>query len=208
MDLSQAFGSSVTDFISEEDIRLTYVVVDDAVRLVLGQGRGALMANIDIEGAFRNVPVRPEQWHLLGFQWSAQIFHVIVLAFERRSAPHLFNELLVCLSGFSKNALGTQAPSTIWTIFSLRRGEQRSLRASIKTMYFSWWIFWRSTKATRGHRAGHYFGVSRRRIGQQKIHAVGFPGALGPSIRTFGTVSHKKQLHEAKTAEPNWFLQF
>lgn len=96
MDLSQPFGFSVNDFISKKDFRLTYVGVDHAVRLVPGQGRGALMAIKDIENAFRNVPVRPEQWQLVGFQWYAQLYYDVVLAFGLRCAPHLFIEF-TCL---------------------------------------------------------------------------------------------------------------
>ena len=44
---------------------LTYMKVQDAVRQILKLGQGCFLAKIDIDSAFRNVPVHPHDRHLL-----------------------------------------------------------------------------------------------------------------------------------------------
>lgn len=51
------------------------------------------MAKTDIRSAFRNVPVHPNDWELLGMQWNGFYYFDKVLPFGLRSAPHIFNQL-------------------------------------------------------------------------------------------------------------------
>ena len=60
---------------------------------VLKLGRRALLAKINIEQAFRNVPVHPQDRHLLCMMWSDQLFIDIVLPFGLRSAPKIFRAI-------------------------------------------------------------------------------------------------------------------
>ena len=94
MDLSQPFGASVNDFIPNGKFGMSYVRVDDAVEMVLRRGKRALMAKVDVENAFRNVPVRPKDWPLLGFEWRGvgAYFHDVVLAFGLQSGLFLFDQ--------------------------------------------------------------------------------------------------------------------
>ena len=71
-------------------MRTGYPTVHDAVQQVLQLGRGTLLAKIDIEQAFRNVPVHPQDRHLLGMRWPDQLFIDTVLPFGLRSAPKIF----------------------------------------------------------------------------------------------------------------------
>ena len=48
--------------------------VDQVVQRVLSLGKGALLAKIDIESAFRNIPVHPDDRHLLGMRWNDELF--------------------------------------------------------------------------------------------------------------------------------------
>ena len=61
------------------------------IQHVLSLGRGCLLAEIDIESAFRNIPVHPHDRHLLGMLWNDQLFIDTVLPFGLRSAPKIFN---------------------------------------------------------------------------------------------------------------------
>ena len=45
---------------------MKYTSVDVAVKKVLVSGKGALLAKFDVEGAYRTVPVHPEDRWLLG----------------------------------------------------------------------------------------------------------------------------------------------
>ena len=91
LDLSHPKGASVNDGIARNLCSLSYMKVDDVVQQVLQLGRGALLAKIDIESAFRNIPVHPHDRHLLGMRWCNQLYIDTVLPFGLRSAPKIFN---------------------------------------------------------------------------------------------------------------------
>jgi hypothetical protein len=69
VDLSHPAGSSVNDRIEKELCSLRYTSVDAAVRQAMARGTGAQLAKFDIENAYRNVPVHPEDRSLLGMAW-------------------------------------------------------------------------------------------------------------------------------------------
>ena len=56
----------MNDGIAKESAGLSYVTVDDVVACILQVGKGAKLAKIDIKQAYRNVPVHPQDRHLLG----------------------------------------------------------------------------------------------------------------------------------------------
>ncbi len=68
IDLSAPLGSSVNDGISPDLCSLHYSSVEQAVSLVKSCGRGALMAKIDLQSAYRQVPVHPNDQFLLGIR--------------------------------------------------------------------------------------------------------------------------------------------
>ena len=98
MHLSAPRGTSVNDFIPKEQFSLRYTTIDDAVALVQQAGRGALMAKVDLQSAFRMVPVRKEDWELLGMQWDDHFYFDKCLPFGLRSSPYLFNQFAQALS--------------------------------------------------------------------------------------------------------------
>ena len=93
VDLSSPDQHSVNDGIAKELCSLSYCSVDDAVRQVLGLGRGAKLAKLDVKSAFRILPVHPADCPLLGMRWKGRIFVDKRLPFGLRSAPKLFNAL-------------------------------------------------------------------------------------------------------------------
>ena len=52
---------------------------------------GALLAKLDVQSAYRNVPVHPEDQPLLGMEWRGDVFVDAALPFGLRSAPKIFN---------------------------------------------------------------------------------------------------------------------
>ena len=54
LDLSSPEGHSINDAISKDLFSLSYVSVDDVVACILKEGRGALLAKMDVKQAFRN----------------------------------------------------------------------------------------------------------------------------------------------------------
>ena len=92
-DLSSPPGSSVNDFIDPDSFSLSYCTIDDAASMVQRAGRNCLMGKIDLKQAFRNVPVRPADWELLGILWKGKYYVDKCLPFGLRSAPFLFNRV-------------------------------------------------------------------------------------------------------------------
>ena len=60
VDLSSPEGHSVNDGISSSLCSLLYVSMGMAVEIVVQKGRGALLAKVDIQSAYRMLPIHPE----------------------------------------------------------------------------------------------------------------------------------------------------
>ena len=94
LDLSQPHGSAVNDFIDKDQFTLQYTTMDSAIAAIHDLGpTGAMMAKIDLQHAFRIIPVRPDQYWLLGFQWNGSYYYDTKLSFGCRSSCKLFNDL-------------------------------------------------------------------------------------------------------------------
>jgi len=94
LDLSSPHdGLSVNDGICKEEFLVTYSNFDQAVDMVRDLGPNTFMAKIDIKHAYRNCPVRPQDFYLLGMWWEKQFFVDTRLPFGLRSAPFIFNTL-------------------------------------------------------------------------------------------------------------------
>lgn len=91
LDLSSPKGDSINDGISPTAYSVHYSSFDDAVSMVRSVGTSAFLAKLDIKHAFRLCPVRPDQWHLLGFSWNQGFFFDTRLPFGSRSSPFIFN---------------------------------------------------------------------------------------------------------------------
>ena len=66
LDLSYPPEHSVNDGIDPQWCSLRYATVDQAIAHILQLGGGALLAKVDAEHAYRNIPVHPEDRRLLG----------------------------------------------------------------------------------------------------------------------------------------------
>ena len=95
--LSAPGGLSVNDFIDPESVTLSYTTIDTATNIAQLLGKGALLAKIDLKKAFRQCPVRQEDWHLLGIHWKSQYYYDKCLPFGLRSSPFLFDTLASAL---------------------------------------------------------------------------------------------------------------
>ncbi|KAJ1148816.1 hypothetical protein NDU88_001642 [Pleurodeles waltl] len=73
--LSAPLWSSVNDAIDPQLCSVRYASVDNAEDKVRALGRGALLAKTDIESAFRLLPVHPDDYHLLGFQFQGEYYY-------------------------------------------------------------------------------------------------------------------------------------
>ncbi len=81
---STSVNASIFDF----DVKLD--AFDKALVHIRELGAGCLMSKIDIESAYRCIPVRPADWPLLGLQWRGQYYFDIVMQFGITSATAIF----------------------------------------------------------------------------------------------------------------------
>ena len=91
MDLSSPDGRSINDGIEPDLCSLSYVSIDDIAEAIARLGRGTLIAKSDIQQAYRQIPVHPQDRHLLGMHWQGAYFVDTVLPFGLRSAPLIFS---------------------------------------------------------------------------------------------------------------------
>ena len=89
-DLSSPAGSSINDGIDKIFSEVKYSSIIDAIDLVSKFGAGCFLAKTDIEKAFRLMPIRPDQRHLLGISWQGQYFFDCCLPMGASSSCQLF----------------------------------------------------------------------------------------------------------------------
>ena len=70
-----------------------YTSVDEAVKLILQLGQATQLAKLDIESAYRIVPVHPAGRLLLGMEWREKLYIDTALPFGLRSAHKIFNAI-------------------------------------------------------------------------------------------------------------------
>ena len=87
-DLSFPPSFSVNDGIDKDMVSLSYTTVDE---VAARQGEGALLAMIDIESAYRLIPVHPDDRPLQAMRWQGRVYVDPMLPFGLRSAPKVFN---------------------------------------------------------------------------------------------------------------------
>ena len=89
-DLSFPPGASVNDGIDPEVCSLQYTSVEKVAREAQKLGRGTLLAKLDVQAAYRLVPVHPDDRPLLGVKWGDACYFDGMLPFGLRSAPKVF----------------------------------------------------------------------------------------------------------------------
>ena len=82
---------SVNDGVDAALCSLVYTTVDRVAKVAVSLGVGALLAKVDIESAYRLIPVHPEDRPLQAMRWNNQIYVNPMLPFGLRSAPKIFN---------------------------------------------------------------------------------------------------------------------
>ena len=106
--LSAPLGKSINDFINPDTYTLTYCSVDDAFAIVNLLGPGTLLSKIDLQNAFRLIPVRQADWNLLGICWQGKYYIDTCLPFGLRSAPYIFNRLATAIHWILQNNYNVQ----------------------------------------------------------------------------------------------------
>ena len=82
VDLSHPEGLSVNDGIDKSHCSLTYLKLDQVAETVMKLGRGAMLAKVDIQSAYRVIPVHPQDRTLLGMKWQGNVYVDVALPFR------------------------------------------------------------------------------------------------------------------------------
>ena len=91
LDLSSPKGRSVNDEINLELASVQYTHIDHLASLMLLAGRGSVLVKADIKEVYRNIPVHPDDHHLLAVQWEGIAYVDRVLLFGLRSTLLIFS---------------------------------------------------------------------------------------------------------------------
>ena len=102
VDLSHPKHRSINDGIPKHLCSLSYITVDDAITKIIETGPNTILAKVDIQHAFRLLPIHPADRHLLAMVWKDQVYIDTCLPFGLRSAPKLFNILADLLTWITK----------------------------------------------------------------------------------------------------------
>ena len=89
-DLSFPKQDSFNDGIPHALRTVHYESFDDAINYSLTQGPGAMLMKCDIRSAYRLIPVRPSDRHLLGIQWEKAYYFDKMLTMGLASACQIF----------------------------------------------------------------------------------------------------------------------
>ena len=105
LDLSQPEGNSVNSGIDKSEYSVQYTSFDEATDIIAKTGKNALLTKIDIASAFRIIPVKKEEWHLLGMRWLDKYFIDTHLPFGSRSSPFIFTVFADLLTWIIQNQI-------------------------------------------------------------------------------------------------------
>lgn len=73
-DLSFPKGQGVNDLIPNHLTSVTYEDFDHVVHLIRTTGKGVLISKVDIQNAFRIMPIHFDDIHLFGFVWCKKFY--------------------------------------------------------------------------------------------------------------------------------------
>jgi len=91
VDLSAPRDHSVNNAIPSDVAQMHYSSVLDAAAMVRSLGPGALLAKMDLQNAYRILPVHADDHPLLAIRWKDATYLDTALPFGLRSAPKIFS---------------------------------------------------------------------------------------------------------------------
>ena len=93
---------AVNACIRDEDAKVTYASVIDAIKVLVGM-EGAYLAKGDLKDAYRQIPLAPDQYWLVGFKVQGSYFHDCRLPMGARSSCAIFERFASSLQYILEN---------------------------------------------------------------------------------------------------------
>ena len=100
--------ASLNELINKEDFSLSYVTIDNAIKIIVECGKGAQMCKVDIRDAFKLIPINESLWPFYGIQWDGRYYFYTKLVFGSRSSPKIFDFLSEALCWILRNNYNVQ----------------------------------------------------------------------------------------------------
>ena len=104
--LSHPDGNSVNDYIPREFSSVHYATIQDAISFIKVSDSIVFMGKVDIEAAFRIMPIAPKDSPLLGFKWRGLYYMDAVLPLGCSSACAIFETFSTALEWVAMHKLG------------------------------------------------------------------------------------------------------
>ena len=102
-DCSRPVGSSINNFMGSTFSRFSYTTIDDAVKHV---NVDSYMATVDLQDAYRSVPIHPNDRHHFGLRWDFGNGPFLVtdnfLCFGSKCSAYIFNRLTDAVSRYMR----------------------------------------------------------------------------------------------------------
>ena len=133
LDLSFPVGSLVNDGIIKDNYmgftaKLTFPKVDDFAFQIYTLGRGCMMFKVDLSRYFRQLPLDPGDYSLLGYIVNGEIYFNKVLPMGMRSAPYIaqrvtnaiayiHRQLEYFLLNYVDDFVGAETKNRIWQAY-------------------------------------------------------------------------------------------
>ena len=103
--LSHPFGGDSINA-NSDDVPLQLGSIDEACALILAMGAGCLLTKLDVKAAYKLVPVRAEDWPLLGFMWRRMYYYERTLPFGLKSSCRQWEAYATALHHFFVREIG------------------------------------------------------------------------------------------------------
>ena len=103
--LSFPKGSSLKDGISSDHTRVSYATVEDAIRRIRSVGSTCFLAKTDIKNAFRIIPIRPQDYNLLGMCWRGLYYYDRCMPMGCSSSCKTFETFSTAIEWIAQNKL-------------------------------------------------------------------------------------------------------
>ena len=103
--LSYPKGCSVNDGISSEYTSVSYATISDAIQQIKLAGAGCFLSKTDIKNAFRIIPIRPQDYHLLGMKWQGMYYYDRCMPMGCSSSCKTFETFSSALEWIAQNKL-------------------------------------------------------------------------------------------------------
>lgn len=103
--LSHPLGQSINSGIRKEFTSVAYHSVDHAIDIITSHRSPMWLAKTDIESAFRLMPVHPDSYHLLGFQWNHHYYYDKTLAMGLSASCQVFEKFSCAIQWVAQSHL-------------------------------------------------------------------------------------------------------